>query len=99
VTKHHLNIEFNKLGMVQALLQLVDQKGQSLTQLFPKCSYIDFSHFQQQMASVQLSSNSEDDFRSLAYSLGDGKNGLKARLRWEQVIKELEHRISKAREE
>lgn len=81
--KHRLNIEFNKLGFVRSLLNLIEQKNQTLVKIFPKTSKADFEYFKNCAEILESQSNIEEDFRSLAFSLGQGKNGLQARLNWD----------------
>jgi len=84
------------LGFTRALLNLIEQKNLILTKLFPKTSNADYEYFKN-CTEILHQAHIDEDFKSLAYSLGEGKHGLQARLQWEQLIKELEKRIKKAR--
>lgn len=80
VQKHKLNIRFDKLTLVQELIRQIDQKGASLTQLFPQSKGVTFSHFEKCVAKISSASTSsltpdsmEEDFKNLAYAQGKGK--------------------------
>ncbi len=57
-----------------------------LVNILPRTQKVTLEYLKKCMPQVK---SLEEDFKSISYSLGKGKLGLKAELGWEETIKEL----------